>query len=72
MGHLPYWTLYYMTPQEYLAATDWLVTRQVETGAPVPVDVLAMRRAARDIISPPVVDVPPDNPLEPLPEADVA
>lgn len=59
-----------MTPQEYLTATDWLVTRQVETGAPVPVNVLAMRRAARDIISPPVVEAP-EIPTEPAVEAEV-
>ena len=33
--------------QEYLASTDWFVTRLVETGKPVPDDVAAKREAAR-------------------------
>lgn len=33
--------------RDYLAATDWMVVRQAETGAPVPEEVLQRRRGAR-------------------------
>lgn len=33
----------------YLAATDWYVTRQMETGKAIPEDVVARRAAARDV-----------------------
>ena len=32
----------------YLASTDWLVTRQTETGVVVPADILTKRQAARE------------------------
>lgn len=34
--------------RNYLAQTDWYITRQHETGVPVPDDVLEQRQAARD------------------------
>lgn len=37
--------------REYLAETDWMVVRSVETGKPVPEDVLAKRAAAREQVS---------------------
>ena len=33
--------------RSYLAGTDWMVIRQIETGEPLPADVVARRRAAR-------------------------
>ena len=35
----------------YLADTDWYVTRQAETGMPIPDDVLLKRQEARDSIT---------------------
>lgn len=35
---------------EYLASTDWMVTRKSETGKEIPKDVLEQRQAARDQI----------------------
>lgn len=37
--------------REYLAETDWMVTRAAETGKPIPEDVLAKRAAARATLS---------------------
>ena len=37
--------------QAYLDSTDWMVTRQAETGRPIPEDVKARRAAAREILS---------------------
>lgn len=37
--------------EEYLANTDWYITRKIENGKPVPEDVLAKREEARNIIS---------------------
>ena len=37
--------------QDYLARTDWFVTRLAETGKPVPDDVVAKRAAAREAAS---------------------
>ena len=37
--------------QAYLDGTDWMVTRQAETGKPVPDDVTAKRAAARQTLS---------------------
>ena len=34
----------------YLASTDWYVIRKQETGAEIPVDILAKRQEARDSI----------------------
>ena len=34
----------------YLAETDWYITRQTETHAVVPAEVLMKRRAARDSV----------------------
>ena len=34
----------------YLTSTDWYVTRQAETGTPIPPEVLAGRAAARSSI----------------------
>ena len=33
--------------QAYLASTDWLVLRQLETGKAVPLELAALRQAAR-------------------------
>lgn len=33
---------------DYLAATDWMVVRQAETGERVPEEVMKARRAARE------------------------
>ena len=35
------------TARDYLASTDWYITRQSETGVVVPTDVLTKREAAR-------------------------
>ena len=35
------------TAREYLVSTDWYITRQAETGAEVPADVLTKRTEAR-------------------------
>lgn len=35
----------------YLASTDWMITRQMETGKPVPEAVLEKRAAARTRLS---------------------
>lgn len=35
----------------YLARTDWMVIRSIETGAAVSADVTARRQAARDLIN---------------------
>lgn len=35
----------------YLADTDWMVTRRVETGAEVPADVTQARATAREVLS---------------------
>lgn len=35
------------TQQAYLASTDWLVLRQLETGKAVPPELAALRQAAR-------------------------
>lgn len=37
--------------RKYLAETDWYVTRQNETGKPMPEDVRAAREAARQTAS---------------------
>ena len=37
--------------QAYLDSTDWMVTRQAETGRPIPEDVKARRAAARETLS---------------------
>lgn len=34
----------------YLAETDWYTLRQVETGQPVPEDILTARQSARDAV----------------------
>jgi hypothetical protein len=34
----------------YLSGTDWYVTRQAETGKPIPEDILQKRQEARDSI----------------------
>jgi hypothetical protein len=34
----------------YLASTDWYVIRSVETGVPLPTDVLELRAAARLVV----------------------
>lgn len=34
----------------YLASTDWMVIRFIETGVPVPTDVTASRKAARELV----------------------
>jgi len=36
--------------RSYLADTDWYVTRQAETGKPIPEDILTKRQEARDSI----------------------
>ena len=38
------------TSQEYLASTDWYITRHAETGVAVPADVTTARAAARAAI----------------------
>jgi hypothetical protein len=40
-----------MAARDYLAQTDWYVTRATETGQPVPDEVRAQRAAARRLIS---------------------
>ena len=35
------------TSKEYLSSTDWYITRQAETGAEVPSDILTKRAEAR-------------------------
>jgi hypothetical protein len=35
----------------YLSETDWMVTRQAETGKPIPDDVRDARNKARDTIN---------------------
>ena len=35
------------TSKEYLASTDWYITRQTETGVVVPTDILTKRAEAR-------------------------
>lgn len=37
--------------QAYLDSTDWMVTRQAETGRPIPEDVTARRQAARETLN---------------------
>tara|TARA_R110000744_G_scaffold337209_1_gene442482 strand:- start:49 stop:318 length:270 start_codon:yes stop_codon:yes gene_type:complete len=37
---------------QYLASTDWYITRQAETGATVPTDVLTKRAEARAAVVP--------------------
>ena len=37
--------------RRYLAETDWYVTRQIETGKPIPKDVAQKRDAARQVAS---------------------
>ena len=39
------------TAAAYLAATDWMVIRQSETGQPVPDDILRARAEARTVLS---------------------
>lgn len=39
------------TAAAYLAATDWMVIRQSETGQPVPDDILQARAEARAVLS---------------------
>lgn len=34
----------------YLASTDWYVIRNLETGEPIPADILAARQAARQAV----------------------
>jgi hypothetical protein len=36
---------------KFLADTDWMVIRQLETGVPVPVEILQQRAEARLLIS---------------------
>jgi len=36
---------------QYLKDTDWYVTRQVETGKPIPEEVRTARQAAREQLS---------------------
>jgi hypothetical protein len=36
--------------KQYLKDTDWYVTRQAETGKPIPEDILQKRQEARDSI----------------------
>ena len=36
--------------KEYLASTDWYVTRKAETGVEIPANVITKRAAARDAI----------------------
>lgn len=40
-----------MEARNFLASTDWYVTRQAETGKPIPDDVSAKRQEARDSIT---------------------
>lgn len=37
--------------ESYLYSTDWYITRQMETGTPIPADVRVKRMAAREKIS---------------------
>jgi hypothetical protein len=37
--------------RQYLKDTDWYITRQAETGVPVPADILLKRQEARDAIT---------------------
>ena len=39
-----------MEAKDYLASTDWYVTRQAETGKAIPEDILTKRPEARDSI----------------------
>ena len=39
-----------MEAKDYLASTDWYVTRQAETGKAIPEDILTKRQEARDSI----------------------
>lgn len=46
--------------RDYLAQTDWYITRQHETGVPVPDDVLEQRQVARDrVVNLPSQDIQP-------------
>ena len=37
--------------RDYLAETDWLITRRAETGKSVPRDVLNKRQTAREVLA---------------------
>lgn len=37
--------------REYLAATDWYVTRRAETKKKIPAEITAARAAARELLS---------------------
>lgn len=39
-----------MKAKAYLTSTDWYVARQIETGKPIPEEILQKRQAARDSI----------------------
>jgi hypothetical protein len=43
--------------KEYLASTDWYVTRMHETGKEIPIDVASKRQEARDNLSKPLLTV---------------
>lgn len=39
-----------MKAKAYLTSTDWYVARQIETGKPIPEEILLKRQQARDSI----------------------